>query len=668
MQMRHIRPSLKKILIGLTAIVQLLSFPVVTFAESPSTVESKPSSGSSPETPSTGPKEPTGADAKTYTWNATSGLWENERYTWNPTTGTTSPKTPPTYTYNPDTKRWDTTEYQYDSPSGTYIPQSVTVIEPPLTAVKKSTIPAGDPEKDAVPSTSETSSSKPDAFSNITASNTVKGSAQSGDAAVSQNSLGANAQSGNALVMANVLNMLQSSWGVAPAEFSTFAIDINTDVSKDLVLDPAQYKNNTLSVGSAGSSGLTINTSDSVAIHNDIALDAASGNAAVISNTEAGDAITGTATAIANIANLINTHIASGQSFVGNININANFEGDILLPQNLQNQLRSGNVPTTTIDTSSIENGDVLTELNSNSAINNHIDLTAESGSATVENNTTAGNASTGGATTNLTVMNLTGRKVVGKNALLVFVNVLGEWVGMIVDSPAGATNALLGDTNTSSSAANKTTDVKSASSSLINNNIAATSTSGDATVQGNTTAGSATSGTAQAGASIANITDSDFSLADWFGILFINVLGSWHGSFGVDTPSGGTLASNPNVTAQRPNVTDIRVFQISSGDDTITTITPSRLNTTYKATLTDEPATKANPPEENDNNEVQVLGNTSEQNTPPPANALKEIANYWPAAIAMLFGLALLATERMLRKHTPRNATPRRQFTVIRP
>src|SRR5690606_32678556 len=68
---------------------------------------------------------------------------------------------------------------------------------------------------------------------------------------------------------------------------------------------------------------------------------------------------------------------------------------------------------------------------------------------------------------------------------------------------------------------------------------------SGDASVTGNTAAGDAQSGDATASVNIANISNSTFSLSDWLGVLFINVFGTWNGSFGVDTAAGEHAPQN---------------------------------------------------------------------------------------------------------------------------
>ncbi len=63
-----------------------------------------------------------------------------------------------------------------------------------------------------------------------------------------------------------------------------------------------------------------------------------------------------------------------------------------------------------------------------------------------VSNNTSAGSATSGNTSTAVTLFNLTGNEIIGNNALLVFVNVPGKWVGVIMNAPSGATAAALGN------------------------------------------------------------------------------------------------------------------------------------------------------------------------------------------------------------------------------
>ena len=50
-----------------------------------------------------GVNRPVGADAGTYTYDCTNGLWENGYYAFDPSTGLTTPTYSITYTYDPST-------------------------------------------------------------------------------------------------------------------------------------------------------------------------------------------------------------------------------------------------------------------------------------------------------------------------------------------------------------------------------------------------------------------------------------------------------------------------------------------------------------------------------------------------------------------------------------
>ena len=169
----------------------------------------------------------------------------------------------------------------------------------------------------------------------------------------------------------------------------------------------------------------------------------------------------------------------------------------------------------------------------------NNIKTVAESGTSTVFGNTNGGDAVTGDALSNVVIFNVSGHEIIAKNSLLVFVNVLGKWVGMIVDAPPNATAAMIGNGVTTNAAYVPDLTINSQVNHGITNTIAVTAQSGDATVEYNTNAGNAVSGQARALANVANISGSQFGVSDWFGVLFINVFQNWYGSFGVDTAYG---------------------------------------------------------------------------------------------------------------------------------
>lgn len=452
-------------------------------------------SGSSTESTQQGPTSPTGADSTAYTYNEATGLWENDKYTWDPATKQTAPKVTPTYSYNPQTGHWDTTKWIYDAPSGTYVANTVSSATPPPTlpdsasktngkqsapTEKAVTTNLGQPGKAKQPTQHKEATASPasiyDSFFNAAISNTILSQAVSGDAIVTLNTLAGDALSGDATAIATVLNLLQTVWDIGNpgAIFTTFTQNILGSIFGDLRLTPPEGQQNT-----KPHDNVAINSSNDATIHNTLQLEASTGDAAVTNNTAAGSAASGDATAIANIVNAINSSITAGQSFLGMLNIYGSLDGDILLPDGFLEKILATNT-IGQLDTSPITNADILGQFNTNQTIANNLSTSARSGTATVSSNTEAGNAQSGDAQTNVTLLNLTGRQVIGKNALLVFVNVLGEWVGMIVDAPANTTSAAFAGGVEQDKAINST--LQSTNNQTIINDVTASVHTGDAT------------------------------------------------------------------------------------------------------------------------------------------------------------------------------------------
>lgn len=354
----------------------------------------------------------------------------------------------------------------------------------------------------------------------------------SGDASVVLNTTAGDASSGDAAANVTVINLLQSSVSTNPESpgVTVYVQDIYGDVTGDITINPQlpPYSNQP--------SELQVNSSSSSSIDNTIEVDASSGDAKVAYNTNAGNASSGDASVAINLINAINSSISSGGTFIGIINIFGSLNGDILLSQEVMSALLA-----------SVSNSaSVSGTTDSNIAIDNNIQASATSGNASVICNTSASDATSGMASTSVTIVNLTGRQIIGSNALLVFVNVLGNWVGMIVDAPAGSTSSVIAGGGSSTEST-----VKSSENLSITNNIQASATSGNALVLFNTLAGSATSGDASVAINILNIVNSQLHMSDWLGVLFINVFGNWFGSFGVDTIAGGQ--SNTTVVTPTP-------------------------------------------------------------------------------------------------------------------
>lgn len=470
---------------------------------------------SSTTTPTASP-----SDTTTPTSSPTSQTTPADLQPTNPSSTTTPTAPSPMYVYDSSTGHWNTDQWQYDESSGTYKPQAQ-----PAT-------PIPSPVADATTSTSAANSTTSSAIA--TALNSI---ATSGNASVLNNTTAGDATTGNASSVATIMNNVNSSMTNADnKQAASFVSNVIGDVNGDIMLQPMLLKA-MLEANAANASTATVTNNTSLA--NNVSLSATSGNASITGNTTAGSAATGNANTVANVVNVINSLVAANQSFIGTINIYGNLNGDILIAPDFIPQLLAANGVASTAN-----NATTVTDNSTQSVVNN-IALAAQTGAAVVAGNTAAGDATTGNALTNTVIFNLTNHAIVASDSLLVFVNVLGRWVGVIVDAPTGATAAAIGDGVTSNSVSPSLT-VNTTDNALLTNNINLTSQSGDATVTHNTNAGNATTGNATASANIANITGSQIGLSGWFGVLFINVFGSWLGSFGVDTSAGNPIVQPP--------------------------------------------------------------------------------------------------------------------------
>ncbi len=493
---------------------------------------------------STGPQSPTGVSGSTYVFNSVSGLWENDQYTWDPVTKQTKPKVAPTYSFNPVTQMWDTTEWYFSPEAGKYVPNKVSTAIRPVSlgggGGGNFSINGTGPNSNNTINNTGTSTGTFDLFFNASISNQISSTTSSGDALLQGNTIGGNALSGDAEAIANILNLLQSSWG-SQSDIATFIASLDGTIFGDLLLDPAAL------AGAAGSSDVDITVSNNASINNDINVAVNSGDATVSGNTKAGDATSGNARALINLLNLINSSITSDKSFIGILNINGDLNGDILLPQSFLEYLLYATGPNSNNQINGGTSNNLAVTTDTNRSIVNDIDAEAGTGDASVSQNTSAGSAGSGTADTKVNTMNLVGQNVNGKNGLLVFVNVFGKWVGLLFNAPQGTSSiATTGpnSNNTINDAGSNKLTVNATENSLINNDVDVTARSGDATVSGNTSAGNAKSGNADIGVSILNLIDSNLNFSDFFGVLFINVFGSWNGSFGIDTAAGNRPAA----------------------------------------------------------------------------------------------------------------------------
>lgn len=460
----------------------------------------------------------------------------------------------------PDNQQTQTAPVPNDSPSTTQ--PTLGIVTPDAVVPLLQSAPDTSAAAISLPAATPTTAND----TNVAINHDINSDATSGSAAITNNSQAGNATSGNAAASATILNVANAN-GLTAGNFTTFECDVRGDVQDNLVIDPTSLlpicKTTTVGTSSqaqAGSSQSLQTGASLVDILNNIVLSANSGDATVAENSVAGNATSGDALAMANIVNIANSAIGAKNSFLGIINIYGSLKGDILVPQSLVDSLIG---PT---GASAIATGNTTTN------ITNTIDASATSGEATVAGNSVGGSATSGDAMTSLTVLNLTGKEVVAKNSLLVFVNVLGKWMGLIVPAPGSNTALLGGDVKTSGNPASSGALTGAGDTTTnITNIVTVQAASGDANVTNNTEAGNAISGTAKAGVNILNITNSNFLLDDWFGALFINVLGSWLGDFNIQAAA---LPAPETPAASQP-IQDVQVYQFVEPTTVEPTTTP---------------------------------------------------------------------------------------------
>ena len=578
-------PILKRSMVGMMIFVQVVFFPAFALANDPATPGHACGAAN-------GTTRPTGSDGHMYNFNLGTCLWENQYYTWDPITKVETPlqneeiqhddgsKEKITWVYSPAagayTKRVQVTAApvanapaaNMSNPTGQNAANNpaggtAATTANPTGAANGQSVGSTGPNSNNTIGNNQNNNGTITLSNGVTITNGISSTALTGNANVLQNTTGGNANTGDAEAIANILNLLQSSWNPANGNISMFNANINDHVG-DLLLDPSAIlntgPNSNNAINNNANNQLDINIQNDGRIVNNVDLAAQSGDARVSGNTTGGDATTGDANAVANIFNLVNSMISPGSAFIGTINILGNLNGDILLPSLLSSIANTGPNSSNTVGNN--QNNNVNVASVDNRSVTNNTNLSAASGNAVVSGNTNGGAATTGSAGTNLNIYNMMGQNVTGTNGLLVFTNVLGHWAGFLFDAPAG-TNSVLGtgpgSTNTVNNNANNTLNIDSTNNTAIENNVTANAQSGNATVSGNTTGGNATTGDATASANIVNLINSQLSFSDWFGVLFINVFGSWTGDFGNDTAAGnrptasGSAGQNTRTSGQPP-------------------------------------------------------------------------------------------------------------------
>ncbi len=654
--MKTARPTIvstiRRTMYGALAVLSLILWPApYAFADGVDTTSSASASCSPVSTPPSGLQRPNGADSATYTYNSCTGLWENPHFTWSPVTKLTTPKDAFIYSCDTTNWNWQYKTWAYSPARGTFfqvtnvtgqLPAGAVIAGDSVVPCAPSSIANTGPDStntivDATSSTTDLNNT-----TNAGLNNQLGSTAVSGDATVASNTHGGSAVSGSAGAMANVVNCIMVATNVnvlcnalqaaatPNGAVATFTADINGDVQGNLIIDPSQLQPAS-NAPALDNGALTINNETNGQINNDIKLTAASGNAAVAKNTTAGSATSGNATAIANVVNMLNSIVSAGKSFVGVINVHGNVNGDILMPQSFLDSLVASNAPNTTLALSAGEANSLGITNTNNLDTTNTVTSSAVSGNASVTGNTNAGSATSGAASTQVRVFNLTGSQVVGANCLLVFVNVSGKWVGVIMNAPSGTTAAAFGSGITQNG---QDTNITNTVNGSITNDIGVSATSGDAAVTDNTIAGNATSGSANTAVNLLNMNNSAFNLTGWFGVLFINIFGNWYGDFRAVPQTTPPAADTTPVTHSTPKPKVVFQFVSDAGTTSYAAAPTSSTDTTVTGVQLASATHK-------------VLGAIAGDKQVQNSKYVSQIIS----GLVVLFGVGLFAAERYVSK-----------------
>jgi hypothetical protein len=515
--------------------------------------------------------------------------------------------------------------------------------------------------------------------------NTLDSSAKSGNVSATDNTHVGSAVSGAANVLANLINLLTSAWSWSSGGLNMFMQNLFGNINGNIKLNPSQTTaagggslgsstgvantgaGSTNSTSLSNSNSLGVNASNNGNIVNNVTASAVSGNASANKNTEAGNVASGNATAEVNIINLINSYISSGSSFFGILNIFGNLNGDVLFPQGFLNGAVTSGAPATPLSSgitstgsgsdnqSGTKNSDTTALLNNSSfGLTNNIKANAASGQTSADSNTSAGNVASGAASTTGSNFNFTNNSLFGDNAVLVIVNVLGHWIGKIMTVPGGSsTSALLtgnavikntgAESNNQAAVSNaNTAQINETHKGSITNNVDVQANSGKASAAQNTIVGNVTSGTAKVATGVSNIVNSVINVKHWFGVLIVNVFGSWTGDVG-DHSSPTTAA--PLVSAV---TSPSRTFLAPTS--TLTPAQTSQLELLPVSAVT--PATQMSTSKVKTNADGKVLAATAPLSSHIAASSHARNLNFifWGAAILLMLAGMMFSIERRLR------------------
>lgn len=468
-----------------------------------------------------------------------------------------------------------------------------------------------------------------------TMSNTGDQTATTGDTEVISNDDVEAALTGDADNTAAILNDASTYQNLSGNEPILYTVNVMGDQTGDVTISPEVLGiTSPLNLTNPTTIPLqfdanTIHIISNNLIDNSLSQGATTGNADVLYNDDVGNVGTGDATNNADIINLANTIIGTGSNFIGMINVFGDFQGNILLPSTLLNYLTTQPTYTAYADVT----------INNNTDITNSADMNAVSGLANVTDNDDVAGVATGSSANNLLVKNSVGQYVFSQNAFLVLISVGGNWYGLILGAPQsnGAVLSLDPGTTTPTSANESMVPLLLTidNNTVINNQLAMNAKTGNATVTGNDDVGYVSTGNATNNARIMNVSNTIVSLAQWFGILFINILGNWYGSVAL-------YDTNPSP-APATTTTEQVAATSSTNSNSSPAPQPTRQFNRFSGVTFASASTNSSPTPTAENTAILGANDDAGITRISTASAVSSAASYYWLIITSLFGASMI-------------------------
>ncbi|MGI6103073.1 MAG: hypothetical protein ACOYBJ_00385 [Patescibacteria group bacterium] len=369
---------------------------------------------------------------------------------------------------------------------------------------------------------------------NATITNDVDMSLSTGSNTLSQNSEVGSLTTGDIRGSLSIVNAANSQFapgssvGLGTATSGADGVLLMADGSRAYLPSNSQTGADSTNTNAiSGTNAVRIVTESTALVDNDIDIAASTGGNTITENTLFGDITTGSIDLAVNLINLLNLLMPDTLFMVDLWNLYGDVLGDIFAP--LTNS-QTGAGSTNTNAVSGVNTADVT--VTSIADTTNTFNITTDTGSNVLDQNTAVSDVSTGDVRIDGSVTNISN----AATPTFYIVNVLGKWNGGALALSAGSYiinelgNWLTGadSTNTNTVDQTNTLDMDITNTATVNNGLNISASTGGNTIARNTAVGNVTTGDINIMANVVNFLNSFGGDLSKFSLGVINIFGDW--------------------------------------------------------------------------------------------------------------------------------------------